>query len=144
MMLKEIKNINDLAKAASLLKNEPLCMAHEYAIGNHGVVISISKTSIGEPASFGIGFPKTEGCAYTATLRKVRKMCRKLHIAYDIDPGTVVVYLLSRRDVNRVGELLKYISGKAFARTYFNNNRSWIDTDRNNPFWAMFHPESFL
>ena len=79
MMLKEIKNINDLAKAASLLKNEPLCMAHEYAIGNHGVVISISKTSIGEPASFGIGFPKTEGCAYTATLRKVRKMCRKLY-----------------------------------------------------------------
>lgn len=70
-----------------------------------------------------LNFERIEGNANKAVKRKVVRFAKKLHLRayYDRWRNWIILPIRGRKDWHRCEEIIKYMSGKKFAKTAANN-----------------------
>ena len=66
-----------------------------------------------------------DGQSSWAVARRIRREARKLRLAVRGDGDSVMLAVVTRRDLTRLAELLKFCNGRSLAATAANNRGRW-------------------
>lgn len=71
------------------------------------------------------GWDFADGQSSTAVARRIRREARKLRLAVRGDGDSVMLAVVTHRDLTRLAELLKFCNGRSLAATAANNRGRW-------------------